>query len=216
MPITTGAEPLRAARHARSRSWSGSDECSTASGASKRCAKRATSCGVSAISGHQHQGLFATRDDGLDRAQVHLGLAAAGDAVQQERDESVGLAAAIAWIAVRCSAVGSRPGRRPHVASRQGWLGNSKLVIQPRFSSSRTWSRHRGESVASPAASAPSRVAQEFRDFAQTVRARRQRRQAAGAGRGAERPSLLVSSMESPVRSAAGNAAAITSPGGCR
>ena len=51
VPITTGAAPERASRHARSRSWSVSDECSTASGASKRAANRDTSCGVSAISG---------------------------------------------------------------------------------------------------------------------------------------------------------------------
>jgi hypothetical protein len=34
--------------------------------------------------GHQHEGLPALRNDGLDRAQVHLGLAAAGHAAQQE------------------------------------------------------------------------------------------------------------------------------------
>jgi hypothetical protein len=34
---------------------------------------------------HQQQGLFALRQHLLDQRQIHLGLAAAGNAVEQER-----------------------------------------------------------------------------------------------------------------------------------
>ena len=62
-----------------------SPEWRTATSSPKRARKRATSCGVSAISGTSTiDPRFASRADG-DGAQVHLGLAGAGDAVEEER-----------------------------------------------------------------------------------------------------------------------------------
>ena len=43
--------------------------------------------------GHEHQRLLAARDDGGDRAQIDLGLAAAGHAIQQMRREAAERAA---------------------------------------------------------------------------------------------------------------------------
>ena len=54
----------------------------------QRPRNRSIVCGVRLISGHQDERLLALLDDLLDGPQVDLGLAAAGDAVQQERVES--------------------------------------------------------------------------------------------------------------------------------
>ena len=51
----------------------------------KRPRKRAASCGVSEISGTSTSARWPSRERRGDRAQIDLGLAGAGDAVQQER-----------------------------------------------------------------------------------------------------------------------------------
>ena len=138
------------ARQACSRSRSVSAECSTASGASKRAAKRSTSCGVKAISGTSTSACCAACDDALDRAQVDLGLAAAGDAAQQElRIRARGAIDRLDGIALRSRAGWVRPTATTARVTVAGacWI----LAIHPRRSSSRTWSRHRLDQAASSA-----------------------------------------------------------------
>ena len=106
--MTTGAEPLRAARHARSRSWSVSDECSTASGASKRAAKRATSCGVRAISGTSTRAC-SPRATTSSIARRYTSVLPLPVTPCSRNDAYAPCAAAIASIAVRWSGVGSSP-----------------------------------------------------------------------------------------------------------
>ena len=60
-------------------------ECSTATVSPKRSTKRLTICGVSAISGTSTITPRSARERGRGGAQVDLGLARAGDAVQQQR-----------------------------------------------------------------------------------------------------------------------------------
>ena len=68
--------------------------CITAMRASgKACRKRASSCGVRLISGTSTSAWPPSCEHARDQAQVHLGLAAAGDAVQQERLEAAERAA---------------------------------------------------------------------------------------------------------------------------
>ena len=80
--------PARSRRQAASRSRGGSALCSTATSSPKRARKRAASCGVSAISGHQHQRAPPGRARRRDDAQVDLGLARAGDPCSRKRREA--------------------------------------------------------------------------------------------------------------------------------
>ena len=64
-----------------------SPQCRTATWSPKRARNRAASCGVSAISGTSTSAVLPDGARLGDHAQVDLGLAAAGDAVQQERRE---------------------------------------------------------------------------------------------------------------------------------
>ena len=58
-------------------------------GTAKRSWKRAMVCGVSPISGTRHRACWPRLDHGLDDAQIDLGLAAPGHALEQEHLESV-------------------------------------------------------------------------------------------------------------------------------
>ena len=83
-PTTTGASPDAIRSRSSRRSASVSAEWSTATRSPKRSRKRPSVCGVSAISGHEHDRAAAARERRLARADVDLGLAAAGRAVEQD------------------------------------------------------------------------------------------------------------------------------------
>ena len=138
---------------------------------------------------HEHKGLFATCHDGLDGAQVHLSLATAGNAVQQERGEC----APCRRDRVDGSSLLRRrlqPLRRPHLASRWRLFRNA----QPRNPSSllelaRVIAPARRKCCEFRRIGALA-SAQELRQFAQPVRTTRQRWQLVRAGGGGQRPSL--------------------------
>jgi hypothetical protein len=88
---------------------------------------------------HQHQRLFATRQAGIDGAQVDLGLAATGDPVQQpglepaERADDLRHRRGLVGVRLRQGARrrrrGGRRGRRLHpVASLQGTPGGTPAI----------------------------------------------------------------------------------------
>jgi hypothetical protein len=104
------AWPLNACRHAASRSPSDRAECSTAIGVSNRSRNRPTSCGVRPISGTSTKARRPCWSTRLHQAQVHLGLAAACDAVKDEGAE-VSNAAPTASTAAFCSSRRIGPGR---------------------------------------------------------------------------------------------------------
>ena len=83
-PTTTWTSPAAMLRQWRCRSASLRWLWSTATRSNRRRNRRIV-CGRQADLGDEHDRLAAPRDDALDRAQVDLGLAAAGDAVEQER-----------------------------------------------------------------------------------------------------------------------------------
>ena len=89
VPSTAAASPARARHHARYRSSGGIAECSTHTVPPSRARTRATSCGVSAISGTRNSACRPAATHFLGGVQIDLGLAAAGDAVQQKRGEAV-------------------------------------------------------------------------------------------------------------------------------
>ena len=138
---------------------------------------------------HEHQRLLAAGHDRLDGAQVHLGLAAAGNAVQQERNEGTGRRSD----RVDGSALLRRriqPLRRLHIAPRWRVLRNAQArnpssllefarVIAP--------ARREGGELRRVGTVPP---AQEFRQFAQPIRATRQRWQLVRVRGSGQRPSL--------------------------
>ena len=83
-PTQTRASPRRSRAHSSWRSPSESLECSTATVSPKRSTKRATICGVSAISGTSTITPRPAASVSAAALQVDLGLARAGDAVQQQ------------------------------------------------------------------------------------------------------------------------------------
>ena len=80
----TRAPPARSRAHSSWRSPAESFECRTATVSPKRATKRATICGVSAISGTSTITPPPSRERVRGGPQVDLGLARAGDAVQQQ------------------------------------------------------------------------------------------------------------------------------------
>ena len=70
------------------RSPSDRPECNAISRPGRRAEKRSRSWGVSPISGHQYQRLAPLPYRRLDGVEIHLGLAAAGDTVQEKRLEA--------------------------------------------------------------------------------------------------------------------------------
>ncbi len=142
--------------------------------------------------GHQHQRLLAARHDRFDRAQVDLGLAAAGDAVQQERCERCRAPRrSRQW---RCVArvSGSWPAvlAAPATAER----GRQSILSQPCHPAALLEFPH----VVAPAGRdrrgrppRRGRAAQECDQVAQAAGPRGQRRQRAGARRGAQGPAFL-------------------------
>ena len=89
-PTHTRASPLRSRSHSSWRSPWLSAECSTATTSPNRARNRASVCGVSADLGDEHDRAAPGLERRLDRTQVHLGLARAGDAVQQQAAAVVG------------------------------------------------------------------------------------------------------------------------------
>ena len=97
----------------------------------KRRAKRSIELRRQVDLRHEHERLPAAREHRVGRAQVDLGLAAAGDAVQQDRARRGGdaSAASIALIAAAC-ALGQRRLGLGIDAARRGALrfGGERLV----------------------------------------------------------------------------------------
>ena len=87
VPSTMRAWPLKALAPAGSRSWSVSPECSTATRHGEALAEAADELRREADLRHQHQRPPAAREHALHDMQIDLGLAAAGDAVQNKRGE---------------------------------------------------------------------------------------------------------------------------------
>ena len=116
-PTTTRASPDATPAHSRSRCAAGTPECHSAGLAPKRAAKRSRNCAVSAISGSR----ISTCRPGATRLghrlEIDLGLARAGDAVEQRDGE--GLSAAIAGR--RASAAAAR---WPPTAPVRAWSGS--------------------------------------------------------------------------------------------
>ena len=90
VPSTTRAAPLTHWRQAASRSASVRPECSTATGHREALAKSRHELRRESDLRHQHQRAPLVPQAVLDGVQVHLGLAAAGNAVQQEGCELSG------------------------------------------------------------------------------------------------------------------------------
>ena len=137
--------------------------------------------------GHQHQRLLAALHDGVDRAQVDLGLAAARDPVQQER---------------RVAARGGgnrldrvtllRRGLRPGACGDRDARRGGRRDLEPAHPATLLEFPH---VVAPPRGQRAQRglvrglvPLQELDQFAELVRAWRQRRQLPGPGGGAQRP----------------------------
>ena len=100
--------------------------------------KRCSVCGVSPISGHQHQRLPAGGQAVADRLQVDLGLAAAGHALQQQGAEAAGRRAAPP-APRRCAGVERRRRRRPAPARCRS--GKGTRSARPRRCSARAAAR---------------------------------------------------------------------------
>ncbi len=83
-PTTTRAAPVRSRSHWSNRSPGDSRLCSTATSSPNRARKRPTVCGVSEISGTSTIDAAAGLEHFLDSAQVDLGLARSGHAVDQD------------------------------------------------------------------------------------------------------------------------------------
>ena len=136
---------------------------------------------------HQHQRLLAALHDGVDRAQVDLGLAAARDAVQQERRVAArGGGNRIDRVTLLGS--GLRPGTGGDRDARRG----GRCDLEPAYPATLLEFPH---VVAPPRRQRAQRglvrclvPLQEFDQFAELVRARRERRQFPGPGGGAQRP----------------------------
>ena len=131
-------------------------QCRTATRSPNRARNRAASCGVSEISGTSTSARLPARERRGDRAQVDLGLAAAGHAVQQERRVARSLRAPARWPrAPRACAVGQRRRRRRARvrASANGSRASSR--VSRRTSPASTSARTRSPARASGPRAAP-------------------------------------------------------------
>ena len=137
VPITTGALPERAPRaRPRARAPSASEECSATTGAARRSRKRADELRRQRDLRHQHERAAARREHALDEAQVHLGLAAAGDAVQEKGAEAARASRRSAATAAPWSAVSTGPGRPAPAGG--GGAPRANDSSQPRRASARS------------------------------------------------------------------------------
>ena len=127
-PVGDGAPGARAARVARDRN------AIRPARAPKRSAKRSSHCAVSAISGSSTSDLLALAQRGGDRLEIDLGLAGAGDAVEQRdaRSRRPRPVRHSASAAARCAALERRPcaiGVRP--LERAAAAADSTVSISP-------------------------------------------------------------------------------------
>ncbi len=154
--------PRRGASATTRRSARGrvSCECRIATSSPKRSTKRPAVCGVSAISGTSTIADCAALERGRDGAQVDLGLAAAGDAVQQQRHRSARrVELCLDRGECRRLGVASAPARRPRaptpsIVGRRGGSERCSQLDEPALLEAaqrpRGRSRRRAPSAATP------------------------------------------------------------------
>ena len=223
--MTTRAAPARAARHACSRSPSPKAECSTAIGTLKSRAETLEQLRRQSDFGHQHQRAFAAferaRARGADtpRSCRFPLRPAAGTRRSGRQPASTAVTASVC-------AVLNRGGGSPLPTTRDASMGapgapsmeagRSNISVQPRFVNARALARHWASSSSSAAAAMPSGCAIS-RSASSLCRGARFGSPALTAARPASvsRNHVSVATAAWPSRSAAGNAAAYTSPGGC-
>ena len=148
--------------------------CSTATALPKRLRKRPTSCGVRAISGTRTSAAPAPRQRVLRRPQVHLGLAAAGDALEEEGLEAARVERGLQLLQRHGLRLGEALRARLPEALAPRWARwrRSSIRTQPRSTSRCTAARAPGTARPSSSSSARPPTARRYPSVAACAGAR--------------------------------------------